>query len=624
MDHVQENHITFWRRELDNRFGGNEFMLQDFVLAGFPTEATPGYQPGSQVDDLSDGTLRSPEPGKGEIQLATLNHLYGWRLWVNMACLFFGLLLSSLETTIMATSLVSISSELRSFDKSNWAITAYLLTYTCFLIIFARVSDLFGRKGTFLLSLVFFTTFSLACGLSRNMEQLIVFRAFQGIGGSGLYSMAVSVITEITPLKYVGVSSGLMGAIFAMSSLLGPNLGGAITSHSTWRWVFYLNLFFPRNAKPLLITRRTFASLDYLGMLLCLVASMMVIFALEQGGLFYPWNSAVIVASFVISAIGFVGFVVWEWLISINHRWAPKSTLPLFPVHLGKQRIVGFSFLTAFLAGFPFLVTVVFLPQRFQLVNGLSPVDAGVRMLPLLLLSASGAGLGGIISKKHNISWYVLTSSLGLQLIGLGLMTTLPTNSNEIPVKQYGFQAILGLGFGLTLSCLVIVAQTEVKDDYDVGITISAITQIRVLGGVIGVAVSQAILNEQLSVSLSSKLPAEKLAALLRSAVAISTFTPEEINTTIQCYGSGFNLQYKVMMGFSAASFITNCGCWQRNPKNFSERDNAVIFQPTPSSNFTAFQNPPEEAEESIPVHEIATVTIYQPVLWSTIRNETC
>ncbi|CCF38151.1 ComD protein [Colletotrichum higginsianum] len=190
MDQILEDSVVVWSRELDNRLGtGDDFHLEDFYV-----EPVSDSRYGSQVEILSsftelhDGSVRKQDPEKREIQLATLDLQYGWRLWLNV----------------------------------GW------------------ISDLFGRKGTVLVSLTVFTLFSLACGVSQTMEQLIVFRAFQGMGGAGLYSMAVSVITEITPLKYIGISSGLMGSIFAMSSLLGPNLGGAITQHSTWRWVFYL------------------------------------------------------------------------------------------------------------------------------------------------------------------------------------------------------------------------------------------------------------------------------------------------------------------------------------------------------------------------------------------------
>jgi MFS family permease len=186
--------------------------------------------------------------------------------------LFLGLLLSTLETTIISTALVTIASDLGNFDISNWVVVSYLVTYTgmamyltCatnltpvgFLIIYSRCSDIFGRKSSFLTALIFFVTFSLACGVARTMKQLyerlptddfytladtsrIVFRAFQGLGGSGIYSMAMAVMAEVTPQDKLGPVTGLMSSIFALSSILGPVLGGAITSNTTWRWVFYL------------------------------------------------------------------------------------------------------------------------------------------------------------------------------------------------------------------------------------------------------------------------------------------------------------------------------------------------------------------------------------------------
>ncbi|KAM7215801.1 Major facilitator superfamily domain containing protein [Rhypophila decipiens] len=525
------------------------------------------------------------DPETQTIALAKLRPIFGWRLWLTILCLCSGLFLSSLETTIIATALVSISSSLGSYDKSNWVVTAYLVTYTGFLTIFARFSDMFGRKPTLCFSIAIFTAFSLACGLAQTMNQLIIFRALQGIGGAGLYSLAMSVIAEITPLRFIGVSSGLMGSIFALSSLLGPVLGGVITSNTTWRWVFYLNVgpgvamfilvlaIFPSNVGTLPGKRKSLAHIDYPGMVLSLAGSVLLTFALEQGGLAgYPWNSGPIVASFVITGVSFLAFGVWEWFISEMRPSDKKpKILPLFPVHLASRRVSGFGLLTAFIAGFPFMMTIVFLPQRFQLQNGLSPVDAGIRMLALLTLSATGAGLGGIIASQRNISWYILAFSQSLQLIGLGLMSTLPTEAGAVRAEQYGYQVILGLGFGLTLSSLVIVARMEVEAK-DVGVAFGSITQIRVLGGLIGIAVGQALLNAQLTTSeLTSVLSPEKLASLLKSTGAIEGFTPEEKDATARAYGEAFNAQNRVMLGFGAAGLLACLGAWKRKPVEFAE-----------------------------------------------------
>ncbi|KAI1100336.1 MFS general substrate transporter [Jackrogersella minutella] len=518
--------------------------------------------------------------GDNEIQLAKLNPLSGWHLWVTTACLCCGLFLSSMETTIIATSLVSISSSLGDSESSNWIVTAYLVTYTGFLIIFARISDLFGRKPTLSTALILFLIFSLACGSAKTMTQLIIFRAFQGVGGAGLYAMAMSIIVEVTPFKYIGVASGLMGSIFAMSSLLGPILGGAITSGGSWRWIFYINgppcfialvlvlVYFPANSTPLPIRRRTFSYVDYPGVILSLAGIIVFLFAIEQGGTAYAWNSPTIIVSFAISSVALTGFMAWEWLLS-RAKGPRFRMLPLFPIHLVTTRILGFIVLTAFITGFPFMITTVFLPQRFQLQNGLLAVDAGIRMLPLLLLSATGAGLGGVIASRKNISWYLMAGSLCLQIIALGLMTTLPTTGDVHPA-QYGYQVLLGLGFGFTLSSLVILARVEVKGK-DSGIAIGAITQVRVLGGLIGIAMAQAVLSSRVVDGLSSILTPEKLSLILQSAQSISGLTDEERMATKQIYGEAFNLQNRIMVGISAVSLLSCLGAWRRRPVQFVE-----------------------------------------------------
>ncbi|KAK6072391.1 drug resistance transporter [Seiridium cupressi] len=350
-------------------------------------------------------------------------------------------------------------------------------------------------------------------------------------------------MVEITPFKYIGIASGLLGSIFALSSLLGPVLGGVITSNGDWRWIFYLNgpigfvilvvviFIFPTNTRPLTITTTTLSFIDYPGMVLSLLGVVFLVFALEGGGGTYTWDSPTIITSFAISSVALTG--------------------------------------TAFITGFPFMITIVFLPQRFQLQNGLSAVDAGIRMLPLLLLSATGAGLGGLIASRKNVSWYILSSSLCLQIIALGLMITLPT-TGEVSPAQYGYQVLLGMGFGFTLSSFVILARVEVTGE-DSGIAIGAITQIRVLGGLIGVAIAQAVLSAQVSDGLSTVLSPDQLSAITQSPEAISQFSPSARRAIVKVYGDAFNLQTKIMIGLSAAGLMACLGAWRRTPTEFVE-----------------------------------------------------
>ena len=246
------------------------------------------------------------------------------------------------------------------------------------------------------------------------------------------------------------------------------------------------------------------------------------------------------------------------------------------------------------------MVTIINLPQRFQIVNGLSPVDAGIRMLPLLLVSACGAGIAGAIASKKNVSWHILVLSNALQVLGLGLMSSLPS-TEAIPKDQYGFQAILGMGFGLGLSSLFIVTRVEVEDD-DLGestdnsctcpsggphnsafaglklqlrvhpaVTMGAITQVRVLGGIIGLAIAQAILTRSLDSKLGSFLSTQQIATLLDSTESIFDFPAAQAKRTRQVYGDAFNLQMRIVTFIAAASVVSSICAFRRHPVSIAD-----------------------------------------------------
>ncbi|TQW02598.1 major facilitator superfamily domain-containing protein [Cordyceps javanica] len=301
-----------------------------------------------------------------------------------------------------------------------------------FLVVWARASDLLGRKTTLIASLFIFTIFSLACGLSQTMN--IVFRAFQGLGGAGLYSLAMTVMTEVTPVQYIGVAVGLMGGIFATSSILGTMLGGIIASAAACLppgviCLLIVIFIFPVNPEPLPLTWHTLEGIDFLGVATLLGGCIPLIFALESGGIHYRWNSSVVVVTLVVGGVSLFGFITWQWYI--YKRQANRYILPLFPA-----RIVS----SAFFSGFPFMAILIFLPQRLQVQNGLSPMQAGVDMLALLLLTATGSGLGGVVSARvriKGIAWYMMASAIPLQIVGLGLLTTLPDGASAVPSRQY-------------------------------------------------------------------------------------------------------------------------------------------------------------------------------------------
>jgi MFS family permease len=316
----------------------------------------------------------------------------------------------------------------------------------------------------------------------------IVFRALQGIGGSGLYSMTMVIVPSLTPPRKRSMIGAYIALCVTTSGVLGPILGGewiaagrqplvslartndfllllgAITNHRdsyTWPWIFWINLPIAGTALVVFLSAwpsgkasKTFSlaallSIDFLGCLLLLAASTLLVFALLEAGTFqYEWHSPVIVVCLVLSAASLSAFILWQSWIAAHPSFKIKV---VFPVKTITQRVVAAGMISTFLSGFIYYIAVVNLPERFQIVSRDSPITAGLRLLPMLVFSGIGAILGGFASARRNNTSYTLILASAFQLLGYGLMTTLGLTT-DVPAKQYGFQIFLGLGFGMTMS----------------------------------------------------------------------------------------------------------------------------------------------------------------------------
>lgn len=508
-----------------------------------------------------------------------MQQLNGIRLWSTVTGLCLALLLSTLESSIVATALVSIAASFGDYAKSSWVVETYLLTYTSFLAIFARLSDVYGRKRVLLTGIGFFVLFSLACGVSRNLTELLIFRALQGIGGSSVFAISFALVADITPPKHFGLASGAVSAVFAISSILGPILGGAISSsHATsepWRWCFYLNIPGGAIAFAVLLficpddydasanrSSRRLSQIDWPGFVLLVIASALVVYGIEEGGISHAWNGAPAVATLAVGGVFWILFGCWETFLA-SARYT-GTWLPVFPIRLVTSRVTAAVLLSAFLTGFPFQTTVIYLPQRFQIENGLSPVGAGIRMLPLLLVSAVGTAIAGSICSKRNLSFYTMTSGLCLQIVGLGLFSSLPV-SVHVQAAQYGYQAILGLGFGMTLSSVFVMIKAEVKQE-DLAVGIGASTQIRVLGGLVGVAVGQAVVSATLKSVLADSGPPGLLQAITRSTDLIAQLPSEQAAAVRLAYGKAFTALVRVVLYIAIASLVIVLFAFRSHP----------------------------------------------------------
>ncbi|CAJ2503880.1 Uu.00g112740.m01.CDS01 [Anthostomella pinea] len=499
--------------------------------------------------------------------------LFG-RANVMAASLLIGLLFSSLDASIVSTSLVTISVDLQDFLNAPWVVLSYLLAYLGLAIGFAKTSDIYGRREMICASWVLFAGFSVGCGFARTMPQLIIFRALQGMGGSGLYSLGQIVLFEVGPAHNPSLMGALIGLTLAVSYVLGPVLGGIISSLSTWRWIFWINVPFGilviaglYLTWPGTLGRRfggweAVRRIDLLGNILIVAACALLVFSLQEAGSFtYAWDSPVIVLSLCISALSWVGFVIWEVFLSMK-----RSTLiePILPVRLVMRRVYSASVICTFCTGFVYLSILIILPERFQIVNGDNALYSGIHLLPMLGATSFGAFFAGAVSRKRNNTSWTLMAAHCFQILGVGLLSTLKDITTEIKA-QYGFQVLLGLGIGLSLGAATIMASVQSRHA-DLAVAQGAVAQARVLGGSIGIAVCSIIFNTKVANELGSRMDPKDLAALHHSPT-ISSLLPDDIQVLVKSvYASAFTDDITVMIGIAAVGVVTSCFAYERQP----------------------------------------------------------
>ncbi|KAH8692258.1 putative MFS multidrug transporter [Talaromyces proteolyticus] len=508
--------------------------------------------------------------------------LRGWRLVVILCSFAFGLLLAVIETSITATALVSIGNYFGDPIKVTWVVLAYLLSYMGFAMIFTRMSDGIGRLEATIIAWIFFGAFSLGSGLAKTLNQLIGFRLLQGIGGSGLYSMVMVVGTEITPIKHYGSFSAMIGMTVAVGSILGPILGGVITTESTWRWIYLFNapctafgifsllVCWPRPKSNSEIAKnplRSFHKVDYLGAILLLAASTLLVFALQEAGAAaYAWNSAAIISALAISAVCWCAFFGWISWLSFGE--GPRGMRAIFPLTIALTRPTGPAIVAIFLTGFPYLISIINLPQRFQIVNGATPLMAGVHLLPLLCSMALGGGVGGAVSTRKNLTSHTLIFATCLILLGCGLMSTV-SDTLTLNKAIYGYQFILGLGTGLTFSSVTMMANLANKPE-NIAAAQGAISQARIFGGSIGLSIATIVLNHKINTELAGILTPFQLHNLEQSLTTIAELSPSDRAAVTRVYAASFGTQMRICTYLSAAGVIAATGTYLSEPPKIS------------------------------------------------------
>src|SRR5579863_6518779 len=369
------------------------------------------------------------------------------------------MLLASLDQTIVGTAMPHIISDLQGFDRYTWVTTAYLLTSTVMVPIYGKLSDLFGRKPIFLIGVVLFLVGSAASGASQTMNQLIAFRAFQGLGAAALMPIALAVIGDLFTPRERGRWQGLTGAVFGLSSVLGPTAGGWITDHSTWRWVFYVNLPIGIIAllvliflMPTLRAKNTGkASVDYTGAALLIFGTVPLLLGFTWAGSTYPWLSWQVFGLFGGAVIFLVVFVLYEAYLE------RRDAQPIINPSLFKNSIFSVSVIITMITSMGMYGCILFLPLYAQGVLGISATNSGLILTPLMIgLIFSSVVSGQLVSRFGKYKWIAFVG-MAITIGGSLLLQRLDVNSTNIDLIVA--MVVLGLGLGFSMSLYTVIVQ---------------------------------------------------------------------------------------------------------------------------------------------------------------------
>ncbi|MFC1442728.1 MDR family MFS transporter [Streptacidiphilus sp. N1-10] len=445
----------------------------------------------SPVDTATEPTGTPPEPSP-EAPADGPNYLSHKQIMVVMGGLMAGMLLAALDQSIVGTALPTIVSQLGGIDKLSWVVTAYLLTSTAATPLWGKISDLYGRRIIFQSAIVIFLIGSALAGLSQNMGELIGFRAIQGIGGGGLMSLAFAIIGDVIPPRERGRYQGLMGAVFGLSSVAGPLLGGWFTDSIGWRWIFYINL--PIGLGALVVcsfalklpVNRREHSIDYLGSAAIVTGVTSLLLYLNWAGTSYGWASwqglLLLGASILLTA----GFILIE----------RRAAEPILPMRLFRNPIFSVGNGFGFFAGFAMFGGIIYLPVYLQAVQGMSATKSGLGMLPAVAgIMATAITSGRLMAKTGKYKIYPIVGAV--VIIGsLLLLSTLSNSTAYWQVALYAFA--FGAGLGLTMQTMVTAIQNSV-DFRDMGVATASATFFRQIGASIGTAIFGTVLTSRLA-----------------------------------------------------------------------------------------------------------------------------
>lgn len=445
--------------------------------------------------------------------------------------LILALVMASLDQNIVATALPRIASELGGLAHISWVVTGFMVAATITTPLYGKLSDMYGRRRLFIVSITVFLGASLLCGLAQTMNQLIAFRALQGLGAGGLLTLSQTVIGDLVSPRERGRYQGLFTGAFAVSSVAGPVLGGVLTTTFSWRWVFLVNLPVGAVALVLIIVglpasrRGARHEVDYAGALLLALSTASVLLLLSWGGSVIAW-----ISPWTVLLLALAGTALFHFLRQERRAKEPVLNLSLFSIRPFVVCVIASGMMA-----FAMMGSLVFLPLYFQLVLGQTPTHAGLMMLPqvaMMLVSSIG---GGQISSRTGRFKLLMLIGLGLEITGLVVLAVL-AHLGAAPAAFLLALGILGLGMGVGMPNATVIVQNSVPRQA-LGAGTASMAFVRSLGGALGVALSGGIMAATLRAGLSSLKGGFDIQAFLEKGVdAIANLSAAQHAEVVDAY----------------------------------------------------------------------------------------
>ena len=431
--------------------------------------------------------------------------------------LMSGMFLSALDQSIVGTAMRTIADDLQGLELQAWVTTAYLITSTVATPIYGKLGDIFGRRKLFIIAISIFLFGSLLCGFANDMFQLAAYRAVQGIGAGGLFALALTVLADIVPPRERARYQGMFLAVFGTSSVLGPVVGGLFASADSilftegWRWVFLINLpigaialfmvvtflHVPHTPKP--------QRIDWWGAVTIVLAVVPLLLVAENGNE-WGWDSSLAISMYVVGGLGILAFILAE-------RAAKEEAL--LPLALFKSSSFSMATILGVIVGFGMFGGMITLPLMLQLVNGASPTESGLMMLPMVLGMMMATMVAGQVTRRTG--QYKIFIRTGTSMLLVGYLYMIGYSADMAYWQMAIGMLIIGMGLGQLMQTLTLVAQQSVPAS-EIGVATSSATFFRQMGGTLGVAVFISILFNSLGDTIGKAFKNKEILADITAA----------------------------------------------------------------------------------------------------------